>query len=96
MEIKIDEFINTVEKVLKKLKQNSAKNTIKIDNDFYWFISKEDLYDPYTNPEKLTLGQLSDDLENMRSILNNKVEPVSYDLVKLSSLMRLIGEETVW
>lgn len=59
-------------------------------------ISKEELYDPYKDPQKLTLGQLSDDLEEIRKIAREETGPVSLDFVKVSSILAAIGHKTVW
>ena len=36
--------------------------------DYYWSIPREKLYDPFQEPTELTLGQLTDDLEEMKKL----------------------------
>lgn len=48
--------------LLSKLRERKG-NEIEINGDFYWDIPGDDLYNPYSEPRNMTLGQLSDDLE---------------------------------
>jgi len=97
--LKID--VDQLEQALKTLVDELRKKKGKIINieqpiDYYWSIAGNDLYNPYENPTELTLGQLSDDLEEMNRIASKKSEPVSYDFVKMSSVMAMLGHKTVW
>jgi uncharacterized membrane protein len=69
--------------------------SIEISKDFYWVIDKTKVYDPYKEPtlEGCSLGQLTDDWEKLQKILNKENEPISYALVWLASILRIIGEE---
>lgn len=64
--------------------------------DYYWAIPREALYDPYQEPTGLGLGQLTDDLEEMKKLANGTSEPVSLDLVKMSAILAMLGHKTVW
>ena len=92
--------INEVEKVLLNLLQELRKqkgDLIEIGSiDYYWSISGDELYDPYSDPTRLTLGQLTDDLEELRKIANGESEPVSQDLVKLGVVLTALGHKMVW
>lgn len=48
------------------------------------------------NPSRLTLGQLSDNLEEIGRIATQDAPPVSIDFVKLSAVLAAIGHKTVW
>jgi hypothetical protein len=73
----------------------SGHEFVPLPHDYYWSIPKEALYNPYSQPSELTLGQLSDDLEELKRIDNGKAEPLSFALVWLAAVIRAIGEETV-
>ena len=64
--------------------------------DHYWAVAPEELYNPYETPARLTLGQLTDDLEEISRIANGETPPVSLDFVKLSAVLAAIGHKTVW
>lgn len=92
--------INEVEKALLQLLQelrNQKGDLIEIEPiDYYWSINGDELYDPHHDPTHLTLGQLTDDLEEIKKIANCESEPVSLDLIKVSSILAAIGHKTVW
>jgi len=77
--------------LLEHLESTGQKEFI-IEEDFYWNIPKDARYDPYKEPQELTLGQLSDDWAEIKSIVDGSREPVGYSLVWLSTLLRRIGE----
>ena len=64
--------------------------------DYYWSIPREELYNPYEEPNDLTLGQLTDDLEEMKKLAEGKAEPASLDLVKMSAILAMLGHKTIW
>ena len=96
LQININEVETAVLQLLKELRSQKG-DLVEIDPiDYYWSINREELYDPYHNPKELTLGQLTDDLEEIKKIANRESEPVSHDLVKLSSVLAALGHKTVW
>ncbi|MEZ5042743.1 MAG: hypothetical protein R2828_22810 [Saprospiraceae bacterium] len=92
--------INEIERALINLLQelrNQKGDMIEIGSvDYYWSIDTDELYDPYHDPAHLTLGQLTDDLQEIKKIANCESEPVSLDLVKMSSILAAIGHKTAW
>ena len=94
MEIDLAELRKLTDLLLHDLQQQGYQ-TIQIEDDYYWEIPKEGLYDPYTNPKDLTMGQLTHDWERLRRILQGSSEPLAYGLVWLSSLLRAIGQKVV-
>ncbi len=98
MKLRVD--INEIEKALMKVLEalRSQKGDV-IDMepaDYYWSIDKDELYNPYADPAHFTLGQLTDDLQEIKKLAQGEVEPVSLDLVKVSSVLAAIGHKTVW
>ena len=66
-----------------------------IEHDHYWVVPRESRYNVYEQPQQLDVGQLTDDLQSLRSV-NNSAEPVvAYGLVWLAAILREIGEREV-
>ena len=66
---------------------------IEVDSDYYWSIPNEKLYSVYEDPSDFTVGQLSEDLENVKAIVAGTKVPIAYGLVWLSTLLRFIGSK---
>jgi len=96
MKIKVTELENVLTQLFAELCEQQGEE-IEIDTeDFYWSISKADLYNPYIQPEKLTLGQISDDLDHIHKLAEKQLPIVGCDFVKLSSIFQLIGNKNVF
>lgn len=87
--------IKDLEKVifilLSKLKEVKG-NEIELKNDYYWEIVSDELFNPYEEPTNITLGQLTDDLERMKKLLDNN-NPVVYDLKLISIIFKALSIE---
>ena len=70
---------------------DTEQREFEINEDFYWFVPQQDLYDPYKTPADLSLGQLSHDLNEIRCLAHGTKEPLGYALVWLSAVMRRVG-----
>ena len=67
---------------------------IELEADYYWSIPREQRNDPTTEPTQFTIGQLSDDVMELRRIRDGEAAPVGYALVWLSAVLRELGETT--
>jgi hypothetical protein len=96
LQINVTEIEEALKLLLKELREQKG-DVVEIEPvDYYWSIDRDELYDPYSTPAKLTLGQLTDDLEEIRKIAGRETEPVSQDFVKISAVLAMIGYKTVW
>lgn len=91
MKISIDEIQKITSLLLSRLKE-SRGNEIDITNDYYWDISDEELYNPYEEPKNITLGQLSDDIEEIQRLIKSD-DAIMYDLKRLSVIFKAISIE---
>jgi hypothetical protein len=92
MTIDLDELKRVIDDLLTAL--STKARTMEVDADFYWDVPKLKRYDQYDKPEELTIGQLSDDWDELTRILQGKSAPVPYALVWAASILRRIGEQT--
>jgi tetratricopeptide (TPR) repeat protein len=72
-----------------------GQGAIDLPGDFYWDVPAEALYDPYSEPEQLNLGQLSEDWAKLRSLASGETPPVGYALVWLASVLRACGQSAL-
>ena len=67
-------------------------NDIKIENDYYWNLSSEEIYDLTKEPIDFSLGQLTDDWETLKRATQSDTL-VPYDLQRVSKILRALSEE---
>lgn len=68
---------------------------IEILDDYYWNIPQDVRYDPCQKPQNLDLGQLTDDWQELLKVYRGNREPLAFDLVWISTILRAIGERTL-
>ena len=93
MKASIDEIEKITLILLSKLRESKG-NFIEINNDFYWDISVNELYNPYEEPKNITLGQLSDDLNEIQRLTKSD-DATPYDLKRLASIINALGVENL-
>lgn len=94
MLITLSEIKKISEILFDKLKENGYDN-IEIDKDYYWCIPTEQRYDVYKEPHSFTIGQLTDDWNELTKLLSSDKEAITYGLVWLSTILKAIGEKTI-
>jgi hypothetical protein len=91
MKIDIELLKNAIVKILDAQKELYGP-TIETENDLYWFIQHEELYNPIVSPKDLTLGSLEDDWQHMESLMKEGNDPC-YMAVWAAMLLRVVGEQ---
>jgi hypothetical protein len=70
----------------------TEQREFEIDEDFYWVVAEEERYAPYVEPKTWLMGQLSDDVGEIKRIANGSGVPVGRALVWLAAVLRRVGE----
>jgi len=94
MEISVSRLKTITEKLFSHL-ENLGFETIEVTEDYYWNIPQEEKYVMEKNPENLDIGQLTDDWDLLRKLLENDRDPISYEFVWLAKIFEFIGEKVV-
>lgn len=92
MRVNIDELSRVIAILLSNLK-NSKGNEVELRNDYYWDISSEQIYNPYDDPNEISLGQLSDDLNEVCRLLSSSDEAIPYDLKRIAEILKALSIE---
>ena len=96
MKINLDEISKLVVLLLSNLR-NSKGNEIELKSDYYWDISNEELYSPYDEPKDISLGQLSDDLNEIYRLSKSHEEAIPYDLKRIAEILKVLSiENPTW
>jgi hypothetical protein len=96
MRVEIKDLRVACEKVLSHLEEE-GNDFVEIPYDYYWIMPEGQRYDVNNDPDpnQFVLGQLSDDLESLKGIVNGDSPPVAYALVWVAQLFTVIGEKIV-
>lgn len=94
MKIHVAELRNQALRLLRHLEE-TYQEELELDADYYWEIDCHELYDPFKDPGRPTLGQLSDDWQELQATMRDEDEhpPTGYSLVQLASILRAIGHQ---
>jgi hypothetical protein len=92
MQVRLDDLREAFDKLLNEFKM-AGQETVDIPVDYYWSIPKETRYTPYQEPTEFTLGQISDDLNEVKRIATGEVSPIYYGLVWLGNVLIAMGED---
>lgn len=92
MRVNIEELSKIIAILLLNLR-NSKGNEVELKNDYYWDISSEQIYNPYDDPNDISLGQLSDDLNEVYRLLSSSNEAIPYDLKRIAEILKAISIE---
>jgi len=93
MQITLSEFRDAVAVLLNHLEESGVES-VQVNEDAYWFISRDELHDVYKTPADMTVGSLEDDWDELRAILAKRKEPVGYALVWAANILRALGDRT--
>lgn len=75
--------------------QEVEGDVVEIPDRMFWAVPAEARYDVYEQPTELTIGQLSESLSRLASIVESDEDVLSFGLVWLADIARAIGEQTV-
>ena len=92
MKINIDDISKIITLLLLNLKNSKGKE-IELKTDFYWDISSIQQYNPYNEPTDISLGQLSDDLNEISRLLKSNGEVIPYDLKRAAEILKALSYE---
>jgi len=79
--------------VLLEYLEKTERSEIDVPHDYYWVIEQSDVFDPTSDPSNINLGQLSDDMIKLQSIVDGESPPIGFAFVWLSSILRAVGEK---
>lgn len=94
MQIPVADLRRAAEVLLDRL-QEVEGDVVEVTDRMFWSVPADVRYDVYKRPTDLTVGQLGESCEHLRSMVGAGEGPLSYGLVWLADIVRAIGEQTV-
>ncbi|WP_454198064.1 hypothetical protein [Nocardia sp. Marseille-Q1738] len=92
LSVSLDELRRAFDVLLRHVEEATAGEAIAVDEDYFWSIPPDELYDVYNKPANLTIGQLSESWQHLKDLLADQDGALGYHLVWLADVLRAIGQ----
>ena len=89
----VPELRRIVNALLDHLETSTGRAGVDLSHDYYWFLERSDRRDVYREPPEGTVGQISENLANLRSSVDSG-DVLGYGLVWLAEILRTVGEDS--
>jgi hypothetical protein len=90
-EVTVAELRATAELLFSHLESKGIRS-FTFSEDYYWDVPADLRYDQYDKPTQHTIGQLADDLAELRRMKDGSRPVIAWGLVWLAALLRRVGE----
>lgn len=93
IEISLSDLRDVTNRLLNHLEEVEG-DSVALERDYFWSVPAPGVYNVYSKPDDLTVGQLSECWVSLQQLLADGGD-VSYALVWLADILRAIGEDIV-
>ncbi|MEU3756318.1 hypothetical protein AB0H17_26725 [Streptomyces olivoreticuli] len=93
LRIPLDQLRQAFEAALRHV-EASAGHTVALEEDYFWSVPGDELYDVLNEPKSLTIGQLSESWQHLEDLLADQDRALGYHLVWLADIIRAIGQDS--
>ncbi|WP_405492215.1 hypothetical protein [Nocardia sp. NBC_00511] len=94
LHVSLAELRRSFNLLLDHLEAATDGGIIHLDQDYFWSIPQDELYDVTTVPSNLTVGQLSWSWEHLTDLLAEPDRAIGHHLVWLAEVLRAVGQKT--
>jgi hypothetical protein len=94
IEVKLSSVETALGIVFQSMRESrNGSDVVPVSSDYFWSIPGAELFDVETRPGEITIGQLSESLENLVGLLTRADGPIPYHLVWIADILRALGQE---
>lgn len=90
-EISLEDLKTIINIILEQAQDDLGSNMLKLDHDFYYQIGLNETYNFSDEEPEVLIGQLYDDLEFLKKILDDRERGVTLMLDHLAPILRYIS-----
>lgn len=94
--IDIVELRKITDLIYEHILDNLKIKSVEMTEDMYWSISAKDLYNIEKNPNDFGIGQLYDDLDFLRHILDDESQAVPPMMMHLAPIFQYLATQVNW
>ncbi|WP_157555319.1 hypothetical protein [Nocardia crassostreae] len=93
LQVPLAELRRSLEWLMDYVEAATAGDTVHLDQDYFWSVPPDELYDVDRAPVNLTIGQLSWSWQHVRDLLADPDRAVGHHLIWLSEVLRAVGHK---
>lgn len=93
--ITLEELRGIFEKAITEYEEMSGNDFLEIDRDLYWVICHDQLYNPNQQPSDFTLGDLVEEVEELKSWLRCGENIGTVGIDRLSAVLKFMAAVTL-
>ncbi|MET9290922.1 hypothetical protein [Streptomyces sp. NPDC003077] len=93
LRVSLAELRRSVDLLLRHVEAVAAGDAVVMNQDHFWSVPADELYDVSKEPVDLMIGQLSESWQHLRNLLADEDRIVGYHLVWLADVLRAIGQD---
>jgi hypothetical protein len=93
--LQVDDLRRAANRIFAALERNYGKS-IDLDEDYYWHLDVDDAYEMSAVPTIDLVGQVTDDVAELRAFVasdNNEVDSIWHELNHLIGVLRVIEKQ---
>ncbi|MDR2274092.1 MAG: hypothetical protein LBF27_24510 [Sphingobacterium sp.] len=90
MKIQKKEVLDVLRLLSNKINERFGDEITLGSQDYYWQMTLDEMYDVQQEPKELMIGQISDDWSELKRLLIDDDDAISYDLVRFGELLKVL------
>jgi hypothetical protein len=94
--IDIAEIRRISDLIFEHILNNLEVKSVELTEDMYWTITPNDIYDIGNDPKDFGIGQLYDDLDFLRRILDDESQAVPAMMMHLAPILGYLATRVNW
>lgn len=95
--ISLRQLLIAIQRNLEYLIEEQGIESVQLNEDFYWAINDERIYDISEVPSRadMQIGSLCDEWEFIETFLKANEIPAKYQLTEISAILRYVGQVSI-
>ena len=90
-EMSISDLRAAIDRILAHVEDDLGVKSIKLEHDYYWKISDEQVFSMEREPSSVNVGSLFEDIENLKKVLEGDVHVQSIMLRYAAPLLHYVS-----
>ncbi|MFD4669895.1 hypothetical protein ACFWNN_09180 [Lentzea sp. NPDC058450] len=91
VDVPVDRLKGVFDLLLERIR--AGEQVVRIDEEAFWSVPRDQAYEMNSEPSELTIGMLSESWAHLERMLSDPDSAVGYGFVWLADVLRALGDE---